>query len=80
MRKWERPLEAWERKALGDYLQDGSCHRRSANVVDDIIRLAVISASRTLMKRSRTPNTPIGDSRVPAAPALEQRLVALFSE
>ena len=80
MKQCNRPLEPWERKALRDYIHDGAGPRRSASVVEDIIRLAIASASRTL--HACVPNPEVKVTRTPeqATPAFEQRIVALFSE
>ena len=78
MKQWKRPLEPWERKALREYINDGADLRIS--VVEDIIRLAIASASRTM--HACVPNTEVNVKRaaVKTTPAFEQRIVALFSE
>lgn len=78
MSHWNRPLDTRERMALRDCIQDGS--HRSASVVEDIIRLAIASASCTLHARVRKPEVDVSRTAQRATPAFEQRLVALFSE
>jgi len=73
-------LDALERKAVRDFLQTNSCFRRSAAMVDDIIKLAVASASRTCATTRMRPSAGRSARSDRATPALEQRLVSLFLE
>ncbi len=75
-------LEPSERKAVRDYIRTRPEPSISRSVVDNIIRLAIASASRNERNISKTLKNvgEIPRSAACATPAFEHRLVSLFSE
>lgn len=74
------PLEPRELRAIRDYIRDGTESIRPRSEVEDIIRLAIASASRILPANGRRPDVALIGGGVHTTPAFEQRIVALFGD
>ena len=79
MSQTNNPIEPRERRALRDYLRDNTGALRSGSEVEDIIKLAIASASR-ILPTARKPEVTLSGGAVHATPAFEQRIVALFGD
>ncbi len=80
MNQNDNPLDPRERRALRECVGENSGPRKSGSEVDDIIRLAIVSASRMLRSPSRKADVALAGKNRRATPAFEQRIVALFGD
>jgi len=73
-------VEPQELRAVRDYIRGAPGSVRAGTEVDDIIRLAIASASRMLHSAERKPEVVLIGNSARVTPAFEQRIVALFGD